>query len=36
MVGLAFIVLFILIGLAVALGLSADSRVSGKWWPGER
>jgi hypothetical protein len=36
MIGLAFLALFILVGLAVVLGLTPDSRVSGKWWPGER
>lgn len=35
MIGLAFIVLFILVGAAVGLGWSADSRTPGKWWPGQ-
>jgi hypothetical protein len=35
MIGLIFVALFILVGLAVLLGLTPDSRVSGKWWPGE-
>jgi hypothetical protein len=34
--GWFFIAVFILTGIAVLLGWSADSRRPGKWWPGQR
>lgn len=36
MLGLFFIALFALVGLAVAAGWSADSRTPGRWYPGQQ